>query len=211
MIKMVGFDLDGTICDSIIIYLKAFMDAVTPYTDHELTEKEIISTYGLNEVGMIKAVVKYGWQDALNRFYENYQKLHDMCTMPFEGIFELIIFLKQNQIIVPLITEKSEKSCEITLKKLGMHRVFDDILCGSENCHCKSNNMLYLLEKYMIRKEEFLYIGDTVQDIADCNSIGITCLSAAWEELTNPLKLRAYNPYTFESVIDLKKFLDLRL
>ena len=64
MIKMVGFDLDGTICDSIPMCIEAFAEAAAPYAGHELTEKEIISTFGLNETGMIKAVVKNGWEEA---------------------------------------------------------------------------------------------------------------------------------------------------
>lgn len=92
MIKMVAFDLDGTICDSIPLCIEAFMKAVTPYADHELTEKEIINTFGLNEIGMVKAVVKKDWENALNDFYNYYEELHDMCAEPFEGIYELIAF-----------------------------------------------------------------------------------------------------------------------
>lgn len=32
----------------------------------------------------------------------------------------------------------------------------------------KKKNMEYLLKKYSISKEEFCYIGDTVQDINNC-------------------------------------------
>lgn len=209
MIKMVGFDLDGTICDSLPMCMEAFMNAVIPYTDHELSEKEIVSTFGLNEAGMIKAVVKNDWEAALDRFYENYQNLHNMCITPFEGIRELIGFLKQNHILVPLITGKGEKTCEITLTKLGLNQTFDDILYGSEKYPCKKENIIRLLEKYAIEKNEFYYIGDTLQDAADCHSIGVTCLSAAWAEYANPQILKDCNPYTFESVAALKKFLDI--
>lgn len=211
MIKMVGFDLDGTICDSIPMCIEAFAEAAAPYAGHELTEKEIISTFGLSETGMIKAVVKNGWEEALNSFYENYKNLHEMCSAPFDGICELIACLKQNQIIVPLITGKGEKSCKITLKKLGLEQIFDEVLYGSEERFNKRENILYLLEKYAVKKEEFIYIGDTVQDADACSSIGVTCLLAAWAELADPARLKAHNPYTFESVNELKKFLELKI
>lgn len=208
MIKMVAFDLDGTICDSIPLCIEAFMKAVTPYADHELTEKEIINTFGLNEIGMVKAVVKNDWENALNDFYNYYEELHDMCAEPFEGIYELIAFLKQKRIIVPLITGKGERSCKITLKKIGMDHVFDETMFGSEKHPNKKESMSLLLSKYSISKDEFLYIGDTLSDIEACNSIGVTCLSAAWDEKNDPLKLKTKNPlHTYESVRELSMFL----
>lgn len=208
MIKMVAFDLDGTICDSIPLCIEAFMKAVTPYADHELTEKEIINTFGLNEIGMVKAVVKNDWENALNDFYNYYEELHDMCAEPFEGIYELITFLKQKRIIVPLITGKGERSCKITLKKIGMDHVFDKTMFGSEKHPNKKESMSLLLSKYSINKDEFLYIGDALSDIEACNSIGVTCLSAAWDEKNDPLKLKTKNPlHTYESVSELSMFL----
>ena len=68
MIKMIAFDLDGTICDSIPLCMKALMKSLSPYVDYELTEQDIIRTFGLNEVGMIKSLVKENWQKAFVRF-----------------------------------------------------------------------------------------------------------------------------------------------
>lgn len=58
MIKLVGFDLDGTIADTIPMCIKAFDKAVRPYTSHELSDEEIVQTFGLNEEGMIRRVVE---------------------------------------------------------------------------------------------------------------------------------------------------------
>ena len=57
MFKIVAFDLDGTIADTIPMCIKAFRNGVSPYTDHELSEEEILHTFGLNEVGMVKILM----------------------------------------------------------------------------------------------------------------------------------------------------------
>ena len=57
MIRLVAFDLDGTIGDTIPLCLAAFREATTPYVDHELSDDEIARTFGLNEEGMINQVV----------------------------------------------------------------------------------------------------------------------------------------------------------
>lgn len=55
MIKLVAFDLDGTIGDTIPMCLKVLKKAVTPYvTLNDVSENDILETFGLNEKGMIK-------------------------------------------------------------------------------------------------------------------------------------------------------------
>lgn len=56
MIKLIAFDLDGTIGDTVPMCIRAFEKAVSPYAGHTLSEREIMQTFGLNEVGMIKKV-----------------------------------------------------------------------------------------------------------------------------------------------------------
>lgn len=56
MIKLIAFDLDGTIGDTVPMCIRAFEKAVSPYAGHMLSEREISQTFGLNEVGMIKKV-----------------------------------------------------------------------------------------------------------------------------------------------------------
>lgn len=54
MYKLIGFDLDGTLADTIPMCIKAFRNSVSPYTGHILNDEEIVKTFGLNEIGMIK-------------------------------------------------------------------------------------------------------------------------------------------------------------
>ena len=55
MFKIVAFDMDGTIADTIPMCITAFRNSVSPYTDHELSSEEILHTFGLNEIGMADA------------------------------------------------------------------------------------------------------------------------------------------------------------
>lgn len=212
MIKMVAFDLDGTVCDSIPLCIEAFRKAASVYTGGMLTEQEIVNTFGLNEAGMMKAIVKTDWENALKDFYGYYEKMHDMCAAPFDGIHGLITYLKGNHIIVPLVTGKGERSCGITLGKIGLDDVFDKILTGSETHLNKGELILSLLSEYSVKKEEFFYVGDAISDLETCNAIGVTCLSAAWGTNSSLPELKIRNPqFTFESVSSLEGFLKSEL
>ena len=207
MFKVVAFDMDGTIADTIPMCIEAFKNSVSPYTDHELSEEEIVNTFGLNEVGMVKSVVSQNWKSAINDFYYQYEYLHNNVTEVFDGILNLFELLKYKKIIVALITGKGERSCAITLEKLGISKVFDDILYGSEISSNKKQNIEYILKKYNISKDEFCYIGDTVQDIKICQEVGVYCFSAAWQKTSNVVALEKENPYyVFRNVKDLYKY-----
>lgn len=207
MFKIVAFDMDGTIADTIPMCIKAFHNSVSPYTDHELSREEIFHTFGLNEIGMVKAIVGQNWESAIEDFYCQYESLHNEVTGVFPRILKLIAFLKKKNITIALITGKGEKSCTITLEKLGLLKIFDEILYGSEISPNKKRNMEYLLNKYSISKEEFCYIGDTVEDIKDCQELGVICFSAAWQEFSNADILEEENPnHVFYCVNDLYEY-----
>lgn len=208
MIKLAAFDLDGTIADTIPMCIEAFKKAVSPYAGHTLTQEEIIQAFGLNEIGMVKAVVKGQWENALHDFYIQYQALHDQCDTPFEGIVDLITDLKSRGIIVALITGKGEKSCEITLKQLKLTGIFSDIMTGSEYRNCKSESLAILKTKYKLCPEECIYIGDAASDVVASNEAGMRCLSAAWSKSADKDGLYAINKgNVYEDITMLKKAL----
>lgn len=49
MIKLVAFDLDGTIGNTLPMCIQAFKKATQPYIGYELSDEEVVHTFGLNE------------------------------------------------------------------------------------------------------------------------------------------------------------------
>lgn len=209
MVSLIAFDLDGTLADTIPLCIRAFRDSVSPYAGHELDEAEILGLFGLNEIGMIKAVAGENWQSALKDFYQEYRRLHQNVTRPFSGVSDLLDFLRKKGILVALITGKAEKSCMITLQMLGLTKYFDDILCGSEKAPVKKERIEYLLDKYNLTKQEICYVGDAPGDVRACREAGVTCLSAAWQDHSPDKELEQENPgCVFYRVSDLHDYLE---
>lgn len=208
MIKLIAFDLDGTIGETVPMCIRAFKQAVSPYTDHTLSEREITQTFGLNEVGMIKMVTGEKWREALHDFYPVYEKMHEECREPYEGIRNLIKTLKKDGVPVALITGKGEKSCRITLEQFGMQEMFCSIKTGAEDRPNKAEAIEELLHAYHLEKDEFYYIGDAVSDVTACRKAGVTCLSAAWGTTADIRGLEEANPSNvFFSIGNLSHFL----
>lgn len=208
MIKLVAFDLDGTIGETIPMCIKAFEEAVSPYAGHTLSEREITQTFGLNETGMIKMVAGDQWQRALHDFYPIYEKMHAECPAPYEGICEVIKTLQDKGVLVALITGKGERSCRITLEQFGMQDLFCSIKTGAEDRPNKAEAIRELLDAYHLEPDEFYYVGDTVSDAAACARAGVVCLSAAWAATADISALKEANPsHVFFNIRDLLHFL----
>lgn len=209
MIKLVAFDLDGTIADTIPMCIKAFKQAVTPYTSKRITENDIVKTFGLNEEGMIRQIISEDWEKALIDFYMIYEQMHTMHFQPFSGIRELITELKEKSIITPLITGKGQRSCNITLRHFDMETLFDCISVGTPDKNMKAESMVKLMLNYNIQPTEMAYVGDEFSDITACCKVGVRCLSAAWEASPSKIeKLEKENQgYVFSSIKSLRSFL----
>lgn len=213
MIKLVAFDLDGTIGNTIPMCIKAFREAVKPYAGNELSEKDVLQTFGLNEEGMIRQVVAHDWEKALDDFYVIYEQMHTICPTPFDGIMGWLEELKEKSIHVALITGKGKKSCAITLKIFGLETYFDRIETGSAQKNRKAEAMTNLLMSYHLQPGEMVYIGDDVSDIAACREAGLPCFSAAWGATpANAVKLERENQgNVFYSIQALRDFLNERI
>lgn len=204
---MVAFDLDGTIGDTIPLSLEAFRQAVSPYVGHTLSEAEILQTFGLNELGMIKAVAGEQWEKALADFYPLYDKLHNCCLLPYKGINDIVNCLSSKGVKVSLITGKGMKACRITLEKFGMVDLFCDIETGLETRPNKTEAIQKLLMKYNLQPTEFYYVGDAVSDIIDAQKAGVVCLSAAWGNFADVKELSKLNAenmfFTTEQLLEI--------
>ncbi len=208
MIKMVAFDMDATIVDTYKFFMRAFTGALQPFHDAELSIKEIENGFGLNELGMIKTILKSHHNEALDEYHRLYELYHDKVAEPFEGIKELISYLRDNNIKVALITGKGATACDISLKKLDMENIFCDVLTGNENCIDKSGAIDSLLSKHGLTNDEFLYIGDAVSDVSESKKSGVICLSACWADNVDVARLKEVNPnYIFSTVEGLRAYL----
>lgn len=208
MLKLAAFDLDGTIADTLPLCIQAFQQGVSPYAGRMLTEAEITALFGHNEVGMIQKLAPGHCSEALKSYYAAYAQLHDQCPQPFEGVLPFISTLKENGMIVSMITGKAEESCWVSLRRFHMEDVFDDVLTGSPLGNNKRERLLQLMQKHGLTAQECIYIGDAVADVSAAHAAGVSCLSAAWFDSADVAALQAVNPgLVFPSVAAMQRHL----
>ena len=208
MYKLIAFDFDGTLFESLSQSLVAFRKTVSPYVGHMLSKAEIEATYGLNEEGMVRRMAHDNWEPALADFYAEYERMHEEITEPFEGVREMLDDLAARGAILAMITGKGEVTCRISLEKLRMADRFETVLCGEVNEPNKHKRLAELMERYGLAKDEIVYVGDSTKDVDACNWAGVRCLSAAWQKDARRDVLEAINPgWVFDSIEELRAHL----
>lgn len=146
---MVIFDLDGTLANTLPLCIKAFKEAIEPLTEKTLSDAEIIATFGPSEEGTIKALTPSTlYKDALEAYYYFYERYHDMVTDCFDGITDVLSFLKKSDVLITMVTGKGERSTKLSLGKFGIMQYFEHIETGNPTGPNKEKGITNILEQY---------------------------------------------------------------
>ncbi|HWB24107.1 MAG TPA: HAD family hydrolase [Chitinophagaceae bacterium] len=195
LIKGVIFDLDGTIADTLPLCIEAFRLAIEPLAQKQLTDKEIIATFGPSEEGTIMALAPHHYEEGLSGYLQFYEALHIHCPVPFDGIVALLDYLQHYNVRLAMVTGKGEKSTVISLRQFGITQHFSIVKTGSPAGPVKAECIAEVLQEWNdLQKEEVVYIGDAPSDINASRKAGIPVVSAAWAATADAEKLLSLQP-----------------
>lgn len=202
------FDLDGTLGNTVPLCIAAFREAIEPLANRTLSDEEIIATFGPSEEGTIQALIPDHYEEAMARYLESYQRQHVLYPDAFEGIPDVLAYLKQQPCYVGLVTGKGPKSTQLTLASYGLLDYFDCVKTGSIAGPVKRERIEEVLAETGLPREAFLYIGDAPTDIVAARACGIHVAAAAWAPDADAAALAQRKPdYLFTSVSELSQML----
>jgi phosphoglycolate phosphatase-like HAD superfamily hydrolase len=208
-IKTIIFDLDGTIADTLPLCIAAFKKSVEPLLQAELSEEEIVATFGPSEEGTIRKLIPEQEAAGVKAYLHYYEQLHYTCPVPFAGIAELLAFLKAKGVQLAMVTGKGIHSTRLSLKQFGLEQYFEVMETGSPEGPNKVNGIRNVLSRLNAGITETIYVGDAPSDIIYCKEVGIPIAAAAWAPATNAKQLEARNPdWIFETVAAFKAWLE---
>ena len=214
MLKLVAFDFDGTLADSVDFCLAVYLSVFQKFMGEKAPDREqIYQTFGMNEPGVIRHFLGDASPEAEQEFYRLHRQLHaEMCPEPYPGILPFLDFLKEKGVILTILTGRSAITADISLEYLKIKDYFSFVQTGRAESTDKSFQLKLLMEKYSLTAEEVLYIGDGVSDVLSSRKANIKCLSAAWAKSARMEALKKVNgSLLFTSVKDMQKFLEEKL
>ena len=184
--KLIVFDMDGTILDTLDDLKESLNVTFRKFGFPERTKEEVRGFVGNGIPKLIERAVPAGTEASvqekvLKAFLEYYQVHCNDFTHAYEGIPELMAWLKAQGYLIAVASNKADpavrKLCDIYFDGLVDFAVGD--LPGQEKKPAPDmvNRVLATLQ---IDKEEAVYIGDSEVDIATAGNAGLDCIVVTW-------------------------------
>lgn len=179
-IKLLVFDLDGTLIDSGGDLAAAVNYALKSLNLSQLSKETVLSYIGDGETMLITRSLGEGHREklpeALALFHKYYQDhLLDMTSL-YCGVREMLLALRHIPKVI--ITNKTAKYAVRILESLGIFSYFVEVV-GIDSSHYRKPDprlLQWLGEKYGVMASEICVVGDGVTDITLAkNSQAISC------------------------------------
>lgn len=177
--KLIIFDLDGTLCDTLLDLAGAVNYSLTK---HNLPNKSV--DFVRNAIGngvevLISRCIEDGFNNAqyaevLNDFRTYYLANYKSKTVPYKGVKETLIALKNKGYLLAVCTNKLHEAALDIINDF-FPNIFDMVLGSIPSLKKKpSSEMIeHILKELNVSKEDTLYIGDTNVDYEVANNSGV--------------------------------------
>lgn len=186
--KLIIFDLDGTLLDTIEDLANACNHALSMFNlaVHPVESYRFFVGNGINNL-ILKALP----EDKKNQdnvsmlrpeFLKYYYAHGEECTRPYKGIPELISLLKSKGYLLGVASNKiHEATLQLVTEFFGAG-TFDKVYGQRENIAIKPDPsiLLQISEELGLTKDEVLYIGDSGVDASTAINAGIEFIGVLW-------------------------------
>ncbi len=204
-IKLVIFDLDGTLIDSSVDITNALNYALEPYSLRKLTVEDSIKLIGEGINRLIEKIAG-DMGDAVvdsvtKRFLEHYTKHILDYTKEYPGVKETLEKLDKYKKAV--ISNKKENLSRMVLEGLGLLQYFD-IIIGSDTTPERKPSpvpILKVLSELHINASDSVIVGDSNYDVDAGKAAGVKTIAVTYGY--RPREVIAHADYLIDRMIDL--------
>ncbi len=201
-ISCIIFDLDGTLSQTNELIYATFNHVAEKYLRKTFTPVEITALFGPPEEVAIEKLVGRDSSDAIEDYYAYYETHHPRLASAYDGIREMLEFLRTKGIILAIFTGKGRRTALITLKQIGIVQYFDLIVTGTDVTNHKPSpeGIQRVLERFSLEPSQVLMVGDAVSDVKAARGAGVNIASVLWDSYAKEHVLEMDVDYRFHSV-----------
>ena len=186
MYKLVVFDLDGTLLDTLDDLTSSVNYALEQISLPRRTREEVCSFVGNGIKKLMQRAIDGRYLDeerALSIFRNHYQEHCQDQTKPYDGVLELLGELQNKNMKTAVLSNKAD----VATKKLAQN-YFDGLLdkaVGENEAQGirkkpAPDALLSLMQELGVTSLETVYIGDSDVDIQTAKNAGVDCISVSW-------------------------------
>lgn len=189
MKKRIIFDFDGVLADSLSITMNninflsqnGFDRLPLVYTQQDMSN--------LFDIKLGDSLLKYGYEKSeIKNFFDLHTSLMCRDASKIPVFYNIIKILEQAKYPISIVSSSYLEYMKTILNGYSSSTLlmFDEIY-GRETKGTKIDKIQKILQKYSLRKDEILYIGDTSSDILICKDMKVEMIAVGY----------GFHPYEF--------------
>ena len=186
--KLVIFDLDGTLLDTIDDLKEAVNHAMSLRGFPTFTRDEVMAMVGHGARNLMQKALPDGHKDddmveaAYDDFKAYYTAHIDVHTKPFPGIQNLMATLHHEGVMLAVASNKFQEGTEHLIKEFFPDIPFVAVLGNRPGFPYKPSPEIVeeVLNKAGVKKEEAVMVGDSDTDMETAANGGIKSIAVSW-------------------------------
>ncbi|MBF0225895.1 MAG: HAD-IIIA family hydrolase [Desulfobacterales bacterium] len=202
--KILVFDFDGTIADTIDFYSDVINKLAYEFNFKKIKPDEIQILKNKTSLQLIKylnvPIVKLPiiMTKAHQYLNENIDEIK-----PVKGVAEVLKMLHESGVRIGILTSNSFENVKAFLKQHNID--FFDFISSSSKILGKRKKLNSLVKKLNVSKESIIYIGDETRDIEAAKKAGIKNVAVTWGYNSKKLLLEYEPDFLIENPLDILK------
>ena len=199
MVKLIIFDLDGTLLDTVSSIahfcneaLKKFGLPVNPEKDYKFFAGDGAKLLVHRALSANNVETEENFENVYKYYMTQYNQNSTYKTTHFEGMPEVLQKIKDRGIAIAIATNKPVPILMPLLPRFFPENFFDFVFGADAGYPLKPDPYCveFLIEKAKVSKDEVLYVGDTGTDMLTGKGAGVKTVGVLWgfrdeEELKN--------------------------
>src|SRR5665811_78667 len=180
--KVVIFDLDGTVLDSVELIVDSFDHAVWSVLGHRSSREDAVRHVGRPLLEQMELIDEVRAQELVDAYREFNHREHDRRVRLYPGMADLLLRLRARGARLALVTSKSRPTTEMAFRVTGVGELFEEVVCAGETTYHKPHPepLLRVLDSLGAGPESAVYIGDSPYDLQAAAGAGIRSVGVTW-------------------------------
>jgi len=166
-IKLIIFDLDGTLVDAYPAIIKSFNYVMLRLGYPKQKSLTIRRAVGRGDENLLKPFVR---REDLKKALLLYRKHHKTALLQGSRLFpnavKVLAYLKGKGFKLAVASNRPTKFSWILIRHLGLRQYFDYVLCADSLKHLKPHPEILrrIMRRFSLKPRQVLYVGDMAID-----------------------------------------------